>query len=88
MESVVETAGLVEKLGVVGIMFLIIVCLLWVLKTLHAHGKACEEARLEDAKERSEISYKLGGMEAKVDTLETLYNEHLKELTQGKTNVS
>jgi hypothetical protein len=73
-----------EKLGVVAILIIIIMALSWMLKKIYEQGRSCEEARLDDAKERAAMNKELGGLAAEVKTLKNVTNEvkALRELNE------
>ncbi len=66
-----------EKIGIVAILIIVIWGLIYVIKLLYSQAQNCEKSRLDDYKERAELNKKLGGLEAKIQTLEELNHKVL-----------
>lgn len=71
----IQMAWGVEELGLIGFMFLCIGLLLGVIFTVYKDRKACDQARLLDANERSEMNKQLGEFKGKLDIMEKLHIE-------------
>jgi hypothetical protein len=77
MNSIVEIATAGEKLGILGFLIAAIVALVWVICNVYKDRRACEEGRLEDAKERNNMNRELGVFKGKLEMLERVHVESL-----------
>ena len=91
MNETIAAAGTFEQLGIIGVLFLVVVALGYVLKKTDERGKKCEESRLKDAEERGQLRERVARTEAlapfmqdQSEKLERLHKEALDALKELK----
>jgi hypothetical protein len=77
MNALIEAAGSMEKLGIVGMLALVLIGLTYAVRLLYKDRKSCESSRLGDAEERAEIRETLGEVKGRLSTMEQFHYEHL-----------
>lgn len=89
MNETIAAAGTFEQLGIIGVLFLVVVVLGYILKKTDERSKKCEESRLQDAEERGKLRERVARTEAlapfmqsQSDKLEQLHKEALDALRE------
>lgn len=86
MNALIEAAGSIEKLGIVGMLALVLIGLTYAVRLLYRDRKSCEQSRLGDAEERAEIRETLGEFKGRLSTMEQFHYEHLIGMSKDKNN--
>ena len=86
MNALIEAAGSIEKLGIVGMLALVLIGLTYAVRLLYRDRKSCEQSRLGDAEERAEIRETLGEFKGRLSTMEQFHYEHLIGMNKDKNN--
>jgi len=84
MNALIEAAGSIEKLGIVGMLALVLIGLTYAVRLLYRDRKSCEQSRLGDAEERAEIREALGEVKGRLSTMEQFHYEHLVGMNKDK----
>lgn len=84
MNALVEAAGSIEKLGIVGMLALVLIGLTYAVRLLYRDRKSCEQSRLGDAEERAEIRETLGEFKGRLTAMEQFHYEHLVGMNKDK----
>jgi len=84
MNPLIEAAGSIEKLGIVGMLALVLIGLTYAVRLLYRDRKSCEQSRLGDAEERAEIREALGEVKGRLSTMEQFHYEHLVGMNKDK----
>lgn len=81
MDSILDAATTFEQLGIIAVLFVVIVFMGLMLKSLYKQEKACQEERLRDAEDRADLRQELGALATKVEMMHQLHHQTL--MTRG-----
>lgn len=76
-----------DKLSTVGILFVVVGGLTWVIKLLYGEKSACEADRLETAQVVGELRKDVSVMKTKIEVHREEQREHRAEMTRLHTGV-
>jgi flagellar biosynthesis/type III secretory pathway M-ring protein FliF/YscJ len=84
MDSILGSASNFEQLGIVAVLFVVIVFMGLMLKSIYKQERACQDERLRDSEDRADLRQELGALATKVEMMHQLHRETLRSRGGGQ----